>query len=271
VDETDRRIAEKIEAIEEKLDEGEAEEALRLADHAVREFPDAPDLLALRGDALWALGGVRAACEDYELAVEMLPDAADLLAGLARIRFSLGDFLGARRRAEEALKIEERAEALDVLSRLAERAGRLKDADRFAERAARADPEGFPRPFRIPEKDFLRAVEEAIDRLPERFRDAVREKNVAILVEPVPPEEILLEEEPPFDPSILGLYRGIPLPDREAGSQRVPDTIHLFRHNIERAAADRETLVEEIAITVYHELGHFFGLDEEDLDELDLG
>ncbi|MFH1679037.1 MAG: metallopeptidase family protein [Candidatus Eisenbacteria bacterium] len=270
MDEAERVILEKLDAIEGSLDGGDPEAALRLADEALADFPDVPDLLALRGDALWALGDVRGASEDYTLAVELLPDAGDLLAGLARIRFSLSDFLGARRSAKEALKHEERAEALDVLSRLAERAGRLDEANRLADRATRIDPEGFPRPFRLPEREFLRAVEEAIDRLPERFRAAVREKNVAVLVEPVPPDEILIEEDPPFDPAILGLYRGIPLPEREAASQQVPDTIHLFRHNLERVAADRATLVEEIAVTVYHELGHFFGLDEEELEDLDL-
>ena len=90
-------------------------------------------------------------------------------------------------------------------------------------------------------------------------------------VEAVPAEAILLEEEPPFDPAILGLYRGIPLPERTSDSQREPDTIHLFLHNLERVTGSREELLREIAITVYHELGHFFGFDEEELEELDLG
>lgn len=259
-----------MDSVEERLQENDPEEALRLAEEALGEFPDVPDLLALRGDARWALGDVRGACADYEKAVEILPDAADLLAGLSRIRFSLSDFFGAHRFAKEALKFEERVEAIDVLSRLAERSGRLDEADRLAARAAAIDEEAYPKPFRFSEKEFLASVEEAVEKLPEKFAGAVRSKNVAILVEDVPSEEILLEEEPPFDPSILGLYRGIPLPERSSDSQRMPDTIHLFRHNLERAAEDRETLIQEIAITVYHELGHFFGFDEDELEELDL-
>ncbi len=266
----ERIIDEMIETIEEKLSDDDPEGALRSATDALGEFPSVPDLLALRGDALWALGDVRGAGEMYEEAVKILPDAADLLAGLSRIRFALCDFFGARRYAMEALKFEERVEALDVLSRLADRSDRLDEADRLASRASLIDDEAYPTPRRIKEEEFRQAVEDAVEMLPERFRAAVREKNVAILVEPVPDEEILLEEEPPFDPALLGLYRGVPLPDRTTGNQEMPDTIHLFHHNLERVAVDREELVEEIAVTVFHELGHFFGLSEEDLEELDL-
>lgn len=266
----EKQIERWMDAVEERLEDDDPEEALRIAEEGLGEFSDVPDLLALRGDARWALGDVHGASVDYQKAVEMLPDAADLLAGLSRIRFSLSDFFGARRFAKEALKFEERVEAIDVLSRLAERSDRMEEADRFAARAAAIDDEAYPMPFRIPEAEFAGAVEEAVDLLPDKFRAAVRKKNVAILIEPVPSEEILLEEEPPFDPSILGLYRGIPLPERTTDSQRMPDTIHLFWHNLERVAEDRETLIKEITITVYHELGHFFGLDEDELEELEL-
>jgi len=265
----ERPLDEWIEAIEEKLDEDRPEDALRLAEKGVREYPESADLLALGGDALWALGEVRGASDAYEKAVALVPDGADLLAGLARIRFSLCDFFGARRHAKDALRLEERPEAVDVLSRLAERSGRMEEADRLAARAHRIDS-FYSIPHRIPEEEFRQVVEEAVDALPDRFRDAVRNKNVAILVEAIPAEAILLEEDPPFDPAILGLYRGIPLPERTSDSQREPDTIHLFRHNLERVAGSRQELLREIAITVYHELGHFFGFDEEELEELDL-
>ena len=109
-----------------------------------------------------------------------------------RICFSLCDFFGARRYAKEALRFEERAEAVDVLSRLAERSGRMDEADRLAARAHRIDS-FYPIPYRITEGEFREIVEEAVELLPSRFREAVRERNVAILVEPVPAEEILLD------------------------------------------------------------------------------
>ena len=265
-----RNVDDWIEAIEVELDEGRAERAYDFTEEALRAYPDVADLLALRGDALWSLGDVRGANECYTRAVELLPDAPDLLAGLSRVRFSLCDFFSARRFAKEALRFEERVEAIDVLSRLAERGGRLDEADRQAARAARVDPEEYLPPFRIDEKEFHEVVEEAIRKLPSKFRREIETGNVAILVERVPAEEILLEDEPPFDPAILGLYRGVPLPERTSESPSMPDTIHLFQGNIERVAADREELLREIVITVYHELGHFFGLDEDELEELDL-
>jgi predicted Zn-dependent protease with MMP-like domain len=270
LDEETRLIQQRMGEIEERLDEDDSETALRLAEEALDEFPDVADFHALQGDALWQLGDVYAASEAYERALELFPEAGDLLGGLSRIRFSLSDFLGARRFAKEALKQGEMAEALDVLSRLADRSGRIEEADRLAARASRIDKEAYPAPFRISEKEFLEAVEEAVDLLPERFRAAVREKNVAILVEPVPSEEILREEDPPTDPAILGFYRGIPLTERGTHSQQMPDTIHLFRHNIERSAKDRKTIVKEIATTVYHEIGHFFGFEEHEMKDLGL-
>ncbi len=259
-----------IDAVEDDLDDGRFDHVFRLLDKAQREYPDCAELFALRGDANWAIGMVLDASASYEKAVALEPRSADFLAALARIRFSLCDFFGAHRYAKDSLKHETRAEALDVLSRLAERSGRLGDADRLAARANLMDEEAFPKPFRVDEEDFAAAVEEAIADLPDKFREAVAEKNVAIVIDAVPDEEILIEEDPPFDPSILGLYRGVPLPERSEGSPAEPDTIHIFRHNIERVAESRAELVREIAITVYHELGHFFGLTEEELADLDL-
>lgn len=259
-----------IEMLEEYLDEGEYEKALRLTDKGLPGFPDCGELHALQGDAYWALGLVREAGRSYEQAVRLEPHDTDFLAALSRIRFSLCDFFGAHRYAKSSLKYETRAEALDVLSRLADRSGRLADADRYAAQANLVDDEAFPKPFRISPEEFAAAVEEAIDALPDRFRRAAREGNVAILAEPIPDESLLIEEEPPMDPSILGLYRGIPLPERSEGDLGEPDTIHLFQHNLERVAESRDELVHEIAITTYHELGHFFGLTEEELADLEL-
>ncbi len=225
-----------IETIEGCLDEGDFEEAQSLLPAGISEYPECEELYALQGDVHWALGLVREASAAYEKAVSIDPQNTDYLAAISRIRFSLCDFFGAHRYAKNSLKYETRAEALDVLSRLADRSGRLADADRFAAQASLVDEEAFLRPFRVSPEDFAAAVEEAIAELPDQFRKAVRDENVAILIEPFPEEVILIEEEPPFDPSILGLYRGTPLIERSEGGPGEPDTIHIFQHNLERAA-----------------------------------
>jgi predicted Zn-dependent protease with MMP-like domain len=99
-------------------------------------------------------------------------------------------------------------------------------------------------------------VRAALDALPPEIAGALR--NVAVVV----------EDEHPEDPDLFGLYEGIPLPDRgdEAGS--LPDRIAIYRRPLEEEFPDPRDLEREIRITVLHELGHYFGLDEDRLAEL---
>jgi predicted Zn-dependent protease with MMP-like domain len=101
--------------------------------------------------------------------------------------------------------------------------------------------------------DHVRA---ALDSLPPELARALR--NVAVVV----------EDENPEDPDLFGLYEGVPLPERgdEAGS--LPDRIAIYRRPLEDEFPDPRDLEREIRITVLHELGHYFGLDEERLGEL---
>jgi len=96
----------------------------------------------------------------------------------------------------------------------------------------------------------------ALDELPPEIAAALR--NVAIVV----------EDENPEDPDLFGLYQGIPLPERSDMSGELPDRIAIYRIPLEESFPDPEELREEIRITVLHELGHYFGLDEERIAEL---
>jgi predicted Zn-dependent protease with MMP-like domain len=128
-----------------------------------------------------------------------------------------------------------------------------------------------PRPrLRLPEvqpagsgrEAFMRLVEEAVDSIPAGFRD--RLANVDFVVEETP-----RGDEVPGGELLLGLYQGVPLTERGAGYFGVlPDRIVLFRRPIEaRARSDAElaALVREV---VLHEVAHFFGIDDDRLDEL---
>jgi len=101
--------------------------------------------------------------------------------------------------------------------------------------------------------DHVRA---ALDSLPPEIGRGLR--NVAVVV----------EDENPDDPDLFGLYEGVPLPERgdEAGS--LPDRITIYRIPLEDEFPDPLDLQREIRITVLHELGHYFGLDEDRLAEL---
>ena len=101
--------------------------------------------------------------------------------------------------------------------------------------------------------DHVRA---ALDSLPPEIARALR--NVAVVV----------EDENPEDPDLFGLYEGVPLPERGDDAGSLPDRIAIYRLPLENEFTDPRDLEREIRITVLHELGHYFGLDEDRLAEL---
>ena len=103
---------------------------------------------------------------------------------------------------------------------------------------------------------FEEVVARALASLPPELQAAVR--NV----------EIAIEEEHPDDPDLFGLYEGVPLPERGDWAGAMPDRIRIFRRPLVESFADERELQEEIRVTVLHELGHYFGLDEDRLDDL---
>ena len=114
--------------------------------------------------------------------------------------------------------------------------------------------------------EFERVVSEALDSLPKRFGDMV--KNVVIAVEEEPSDEDLdsLDDDPDGDSELLGIYRGVALTERSHDDMPyLPDEIAIFRGPINRVASTREEAVHEVRETVIHELGHYFGLDDEEM------
>jgi predicted Zn-dependent protease with MMP-like domain len=103
---------------------------------------------------------------------------------------------------------------------------------------------------------FDEHVRAALDELPPHIASAL--ENVAVVV----------EDENPEDPDLLGLYHGVPLPERGDLSGLLPDKISIYRIPLEESFPDPAELREEIRVTVLHELAHYFGLDEDRLAEL---
>jgi predicted Zn-dependent protease with MMP-like domain len=117
-------------------------------------------------------------------------------------------------------------------------------------------------------KRFERLVENAVRTIPKRFRDVVQ--NLAIVVEDEPPADVLeeMEIEPPD--SLFGLYHGTPLTERTAGyGNTLPDRISLYQGPIEDACETDDEIVECVGETLIHELGHYFGLSEEEIEEIE--
>ena len=111
-------------------------------------------------------------------------------------------------------------------------------------------------------------VSEAAADLPREFRAALDE--IPVVIDPMPSARLVGAPESGHPPDILGLFTGVPL--GEHGPLHAPETraIYLFQRNLERAARTRAELRQEIKTTLYHELGHALGFDEEGVDELGL-
>ncbi|MGA7105774.1 MAG: metallopeptidase family protein [Candidatus Deferrimicrobiaceae bacterium] len=114
---------------------------------------------------------------------------------------------------------------------------------------------------------FDNVLRQALDDLPGMFRESLR--NVAIVVEDRPPDWLLDELDLPPGETIYGFYHGIPLPERSVlDSGNLPDRISVYRGPLMEDFRDPGELVRQIRTTLLHEIGHYFGMDEEDLARL---
>ncbi|HLE37185.1 MAG TPA: metallopeptidase family protein [Candidatus Acidoferrales bacterium] len=141
---------------------------------------------------------------------------------------------------------------------------------------------------------FVKLVEEAIEALPEKFARLV--KNVAVVVEDEPSRDTAQRlrseqaagsgqaassaqpaesgqassehEDAGEEGLLMGEYIGVPLTERGAWEAPPPDKIVLYQKNIEAACESEEEIREEVRLTVLHELGHYFGMDEQQLEDV---
>ena len=115
-------------------------------------------------------------------------------------------------------------------------------------------------------KRFEELVDHAIADLPGEFREKLR--NVAVIVEDRPSTQLLHEMDVPHGNTLFGLYEGTPLTERGFQTPLHPDRIWIFQAPIEEECETEDEIREEIAITIVHEIAHFFGLDDEYLEGL---
>ena len=116
--------------------------------------------------------------------------------------------------------------------------------------------------------EFERLVAEAVALIPKRFRREM--KNLALVVETEPSAELLLEMEIDPPDSLYGLYQGTPLPERTWGfGNTLPDRITIFQRPIEEDCDDDDDIRAVIGETLIHEVGHYFGLSEEEIEEIE--
>ncbi len=112
--------------------------------------------------------------------------------------------------------------------------------------------------------EFVLLIEEAIELIPDRFREAMR--NIALVVEDHPPDDLLRDMEIDPPDTLYGLYVGTPLTERPwADGNREPDQIVIYQVPHEEDALNEDDLVAMVAETLIHEVGHFFGMTEEEI------
>ena len=117
-------------------------------------------------------------------------------------------------------------------------------------------------------EEFERLVAEAVTLIPRRFRQEIR--NLAVVVEDAPSLELLdeMDIEPPD--SLYGLYQGTPLTERSwAHGNQLPDRITLYQQPIEADCDDEDEVRAVIGETLIHEIGHYFGMSEEQIEEIE--
>jgi predicted Zn-dependent protease with MMP-like domain len=249
------------------------EDAIRLSQHALElsRRPNERELLVsfelLAAMAFNKLGEAKRALALLDEAQALEPDDPEI--GLERgiSFFELLQWEEARAQLSRTLAIDgKNAWAHYYLGLVLERADDEAAAGRHFARARRLAPDEIPPPVELSAKAFDRAVEDALARLPPKVRGYLA--NVSIRVQALPREDDLRSSDPPLSPESLGMFSGTPVTEVSSDPwSHFPSSITLYQRNLQRFAATRDELIEEIDITLLHEVGHFLGLSEDDLYE----
>lgn len=241
------------------------EEALELVDEA---FPTARKVEALHIQALLlrAMGLNAQGQPALALAAAndlLMIDPDDLSGRFERghALFELGQLKDARTTFQRLSRdLPDDPEPFHLLGLIAERLG--EDAAPLFTRATALDPQAYPPPTHLSPAEFDGALADAVASLPEHARAALA--NAVIDVRPIPDEA---EVKDGVSPVVLGVFSGTPLTEVNPTDPATQQTarITVFQNNLERFARSREELVEEIRLTVLHEVGHLLGLSEDEL------
>lgn len=253
----------------EALEESRFQEALEIGRQAIDADPDCAPGHYLSGAALVEMRHAEVAIPYLRQALDLDPDYPDARFCLASAQFATAHFSAARYELRRIVAREENmADAHYSLGLCLERQSLYEEADRSILQACKLAPERFQAPFRMTRKEFDLVVRQSMARLPAYFRTYL--ENVDVMVSDLPAEDLIFTSDPFLDPEMFGLFQGTPLVERSLMDTVPcePDRIHLFQRNLERFCKDQPRLVEEIRVTLLHEVGHAMGLDDDGLARL---
>jgi len=254
----------------------EHEEALELCDdlltHPLEQATEA-ETYYLKAKALFYLDDLDGALFLLRRAIKVQGEVGVYRGFEGQILFEMGRFERARRSLERSLALDpDSGHTVYHMALVHEHLDELEEAERLFARAANLAPDLYPLPVRSEDREFDAAAGEALRSLPAELRRYI--ENCPILVEALPDQELVLTEQ--ISPQVLGLFQGIPATEPGASptmgtlSRDHTDRILLFKRNLEKVALDQASLIEQIHITVKHEIGHYLGLDEDQIERLGL-
>jgi tetratricopeptide (TPR) repeat protein len=254
---------------------GEYEEALEVADEllaAPLEGSVEAEIYYLKAKALFYLDDLDGALFLLRRAIQTNGEVGVYRAFEGQILFEMGSFQDSEECLERARALDpEGAHTLYHLALVYEHRERREEAEGLFVKAAQLSPDLYPLPVRLDSGDFKAAAEDALQNLPATIRGYV--KNCPILIEDLPDGHLVRQEN--VSPQVLGLFVGAPHSVPEGAPWNTdpsaePTRILLFKRNLEKVAQSHDQLVEQIQITVKHEIGHYLGLDDDELDRLGL-
>ncbi|MBM4395581.1 MAG: metallopeptidase family protein [Deltaproteobacteria bacterium] len=252
------------------ISQDEVDQAWLILNRLENEYPDAADVPALMADAAMAVGDFEYALELYDHAIELDPEWSDAYSARAECLAEMGQLPEAVNDVDKALRLDSaNPQAHWVRAVLAELGGKDRVAEDAYRTAAQIDPDGYHVPIRATRRTFDQAVKKAIGLLPPAFKARMTDVDVYVKDLPGPDER----PESGLGPLIMGAYDGFTMTERQPSDpwSQMPPRICLYQKNIERVCRTRADLVREIEITLLHEVGHYFGLEDEDLQRIDLG
>ena len=255
---------------------GEFEAALRQCDTLLAGNPEMPradrllqaEIHYLKSKALFYLDDLEGAAFLVRRASQAVADQPVYFAFEGQILFELGQSDDARRVLERAVAMDPDApHALYHLALVLERLESAEASEPLFVRANALDPDHYPLPAEVDTETFEQAVRESLDNLPRSIREYI--EPVEVMVEDWPSNELVSSER--ISPQILGIFIGVPRTGASLDVQAHDlDRVILFKKNLEKVCRSVDELIDQIEITVRHEIGHYLGLDEDDMERLGL-